>query len=174
MPRPNRCRSLTSSTPVNWACLACIATRASEDSAIAKIPPTQTCMNCHQTIKSDSPHLEAIRVSWSSGDPIRWERVHQTPDYVYFNHSVHVRRGVGCVSCHGKVNEMPVVVHEKPLSMGWCLDCHRHPEEYLRPPEEATNFAWQPPQGRSQHEYGLRLKEESRIRAPENCAGCHR
>jgi len=157
---------------LGMSCLYCHT--GVEDSAVAKIPPTQTCMNCHQAIKSDSPQLDAVRVSWSSGDPIRWVRVHQTPDYVYFNHSVHVRRGVGCVSCHGKVNEMPVVVHEKPLSMGWCLDCHRHPEEHLRPPEEATNFAWQPPHGRPRREYGLLLKEQSRIRAPEHCAGCHR
>jgi hypothetical protein len=78
------------------------------------------------------------------------------------------------VSCHGKVNEMPVVVHDKPLSMGWCLECHRHPEEHLRPPAEATNFAWQPPEGRSTVDYGRFLKDEARIRAPEHCAGCHR
>lgn len=145
-----------------------------EDSPHARIPPTQTCMNCHQAIKPDSPKLEALRVSWSSGDPVRWVRVHQTPDYVFFNHAVHVQRGVGCVSCHGKVNEMPVVVHDKPLSMGWCLDCHRHPEESLRPPNEVTNFAWRPPAGVSQREFGLVQKERSRIHAPEQCSGCHR
>ncbi len=145
-----------------------------EESSVAKIPPTQTCINCHQAIKADSPQLEAIRVSWADGSPIRWERVHQTPDYVYFNHAVHVRRGVGCVSCHGKVNEMPVVVHEKPLSMGWCLECHRHPEEHLRPPDQATNFEWQPPQGQNQRDFGLTLKDQFGIRAPETCTGCHR
>jgi hypothetical protein len=145
-----------------------------EESSAAKIPSTQTCMNCHQTIKADSPLLEAVRVSWSSGKPIPWVRVHQTPDYVFFNHAAHVRRGVGCVSCHGAVNEMPVVVHDKPLSMGWCLDCHRRPEEHLRPLSEVTNFAWQPPEGRSKLDYGRFLKDESRIHAPEHCAGCHR
>lgn len=145
-----------------------------EDSPVAKIPATQTCMNCHLTIKKDSPLLEPLRVSWASGEPVPWVRVHRVPDYVYFNHSVHVRRGVGCVSCHGRVDEMPVVVHDQPLSMGWCLDCHRHPEGSLRPPAEATNFAWRPPQGMSPRDFGLLVKEDSKIRAPENCAGCHR
>lgn len=154
------------------SCLYCHT--GAEESSVAKIPPTQVCMNCHQAIKADSPLLDAVRMSWQGGGPVRWERVHQTPDYVYFNHAVHVRRGVGCVSCHGKVNEMPVVVHEKTLSMGWCLDCHRHPEEHLRPPDQATNFEWQPPHGRNQREYGLTLKDQFGIRAPETCAGCHR
>jgi hypothetical protein len=145
-----------------------------EESSAAKIPPTQTCMNCHQAIKPDSPQLALVRASFTTGAALRWVRVHQTPDYVYFNHAVHVRRGVGCVSCHGKVNEMPVVVHEKPLSMGWCLDCHRKPEAALRPPGEVTNFEWTPPEGRSAVDYGSFLKEQSRIHPPEHCAGCHR
>jgi hypothetical protein len=157
---------------LKMSCLYCHT--GVEESSAAKIPPTQTCMNCHQTIKADSPLLEAVRVSWSTGKPIPWVRVHQTPDYVYFNHAVHVRRGVGCVSCHGAVNEMPVVAHDQPLSMGWCLGCHRHPEEHLRPPGEVTNFAWQPPEGRSKLDYGRFLKDEARIHAPEHCAGCHR
>jgi len=145
-----------------------------EETPHARIPPTQTCMNCHQAIKADSPKLEPLRVSWAGGDPVKWVRVHQTPDFVFFNHSVHVKRGVGCVSCHGKVNEMPVVVHEKPLSMGWCLDCHRHPEEVLRPPGEVTNFDWLPPEGRTQQEFGLVQKDRSRVNAPVQCSGCHR
>ncbi len=145
-----------------------------ERGPVARVPDTQTCMNCHQTIKADSPLLEPLRVSWSTGDPVHWERVHRLPDYVGFNHAVHVRRGVGCVSCHGKINEMPVVRHEKPLSMGWCLDCHRHPEGFLRPASEVVNFDWQPPQGQSAQEFGRFLKSQSRIRPPENCAECHR
>jgi hypothetical protein len=145
-----------------------------EESSAAKIPTTQTCLNCHQAIKPDSPQLAVIRACWSSGAPVPWVRVHQTPDYVYFNHAVHVRRGVGCVSCHGKVNEMPVVVHDKPLSMGWCLDCHRRPEAHLRPPVEAANFDWKPPEGRSQLDYGTFLRDQSRINPPEDCSGCHR
>lgn len=157
---------------LGMSCLYCHT--GVELSPTSKIPPTQTCMNCHQAIKATSEQLEAVRVSWSSGAAIPWERVHRTPDYVYFNHAVHVRRGIGCVSCHGKVNEMPVVVHDKPLSMGWCLDCHRHPEEHLRPPDEATNFNWQPPEARTQLEEGRILQARSRIKAPESCTGCHR
>ncbi len=157
---------------LGMSCLYCHT--GAEESSVAKIPSTQTCMNCHQTIKPDSPLLEPVRVSWTSGDPIPWVRVHLTPDYVYFNHAVHVRRGIGCVSCHGKVNEMPVMVHEKPLSMGWCLDCHRHPEDYLRPPSEATNFGWAPPLGLAQRQFGSLIKKEARIHAPEQCSGCHR
>ena len=157
---------------LGMSCLYCHT--GVEESSVAKIPPTQTCMNCHQTIKPDSPQLAVVRASFASGKPVPWVRVHQVPDYVFFNHSAHVRRGVGCVSCHGKVNEMPVVVHEKPLSMGWCLDCHRHPDAFLRPPSEATNFVWQPPEGRSNRDYGRFLKDRSRIHPPEQCSGCHR
>ncbi len=157
---------------LGMSCLYCHT--GAEESPVAKIPPTQTCMNCHQTIKPDSPRLEAVRASWTSGKPIPWVRIHQTPDFAYFNHAVHVSRGVGCVSCHGNVNEMPVVVHDKPLSMGWCLDCHRRPEEHLRPRSEVTNFAWQPPEGRSKSDYGRFLMDESRIHPREQCSGCHR
>ena len=157
---------------LGMSCLYCHT--GAEESPHAKIPPTQTCMNCHQLIKADSPKLEIVRASWASGKPVPWVRVHQTPDYVYFNHGVHVSRGVGCVSCHGKVNEMPVVRHEQPLSMGWCLNCHRNPEEFLRPPAEVTNFSWQPPDGRLNSDYGHFLKEQSRIHPPEQCSGCHR
>jgi Cytochrome c7 and related cytochrome c len=145
-----------------------------EESPHANIPPTQTCITCHSLIKPDSPKLAVVQASWKSGNPISWERVHKTPDYVYFNHAVHVRRGIGCESCHGKINEMPVVVHDQPLSMGWCLDCHRHPENHLRPAEDATKMGWSPPEGRSQRDFGLYLKSASKIRAPEQCAGCHR
>jgi len=145
-----------------------------EESPHANIPPTQTCINCHQHIKPDSPKLAVVQASWKSGNPISWVRVHKTPDFVYFNHAVHVRRGIGCESCHGKINEMPVVVHDQPLSMRWCLDCHRHPEDHLRPVQDATKMGWNPPEGRSQHGFGLYLKDVSKIRAPEQCGGCHR
>jgi hypothetical protein len=145
-----------------------------EASPHATLPATQLCMNCHQLIKADSPQLAAVQASWKSGDPIPWVRVHKTPDYVFFNHAVHVRRGIGCESCHGNVREMPVVIHEKPLSMGWCLDCHRHPEEHLRPVSDATVMGWKPPEGRSQREFGLYLKDAYRTHAPEQCGGCHR
>jgi formate-dependent nitrite reductase cytochrome c552 subunit len=131
-------------------------------------------MNCHQTIKPASPALALVKASWETGKPIPWVRVHKTPDYVFFNHSAHVKRGVGCVSCHGKVNEMKVVVHDQPLSMGWCLDCHRQPENHLRPVAEAANLSWRPSEGRSQGDLGLYLKGEFKIQAPEQCVGCHR
>jgi hypothetical protein len=145
-----------------------------EESPVASIPSTQTCMNCHHVIKADSPKLTLVRTSVETGKPIPWVRLHKTPDYVYFNHSVHVKRGVGCVSCHGQINQMPVVVHEKPLSMGWCLDCHRHPEHELRPVAEVADPGWRPTDGRNQRDSGLALKDEYKVDAPEQCAGCHR
>ena len=145
-----------------------------EESSVAKVPATQTCMNCHRAIKTESPKLELVRASMETGRPVPWIRVHKLPDFVFFNHAAHVKRGVGCVSCHGKVNEMPVVVHDQPLSMGWCLDCHREPENYLRPVTEATNLAWRPSEGTNQRDLGLHLKERYKIQAPEQCVGCHR
>jgi hypothetical protein len=145
-----------------------------EESSVAKIPPSQTCMNCHQAIKADSPKIAAVKTSFETGKPIPWIRVHKTPDYVFFNHAVHVRRGVGCVSCHGKVDQMPRMVHDQTLSMGWCLDCHREPENHLRPTAEVANLAWRPAEGQNQHDLGLYLKDQSKIQAPEQCAGCHR
>ncbi len=145
-----------------------------EESPHANIPTTQTCMTCHQQIKSDTAAMAVVRASWKSGDPIAWVRVHKTPDYVFFNHAVHVRRGIGCESCHGKINEMSVVVHDQPLSMGWCLDCHRHSENHLRPVEEVTRINWNAPEGTSREKFGLSLKAASQVHPPENCGACHR
>jgi hypothetical protein len=158
---------------LGMSCLYCHANV--DQSPHATVPPTQTCMNCHRVVKADSPQLAVVRASMQTGDPIPWKRVHKVPDFVSFDHAAHVRRGVGCVSCHGKVNEMPVVVHDQPLSMGWCLNCHRNPENQLRPQSEITNLDldWHPPQGQSQREYGLLLQEQLRIKAPKECAGCH-
>jgi hypothetical protein len=152
-----------------------------EVAAHSNVPTTQVCMNCHQQIQKDSPKLQAVRDSWQTGRPIEWVQVHKTPDYVYFNHSAHVNRGVSCVSCHGKVNEMPVVYHSQPLSMAWCLDCHRHPENALRPVDQVTNLDWVPPvkpgqtPAEAQVAQGLELKKAWNINPPDgNCAGCHR
>jgi hypothetical protein len=145
-----------------------------EDSPHANVPATGTCMNCHSLVAAKSPLLAAVRSSWSDGDAVPWERVHRVPDYVYFNHSVHVRRGVGCVSCHGRVDEMPVVVHAKTLSMGWCLGCHRHPEEVLRPSEAITAMDWVPDKGRTQLALGEDLKAQGQVKPPQNCGACHR
>jgi hypothetical protein len=145
-----------------------------ERSPHASVPSTQTCMSCHTQIKADSPLLSPARESWASGDPLEWKRIHKVPDYAYFNHALHINRGVGCVSCHGQVNEMKVVYHAKPLSMGWCLECHRKPEAYLRPAAEAVNMSWTPPADQTQIEVGRQLVEQLHIRPGQNCQGCHR
>lgn len=143
-----------------------------ERSPVANIPPTQVCMNCHHVIKRDSKQLEPIRQSMSSGQPMRWIRVHNLPDYAYFHHAAHVRAGVGCQSCHGRIDEMDVVMQVEPLSMSWCLDCHRHPDPHLRPTEEVTNMEYIPP--RDQAALAVRLKQEKRLDPPVDCSGCHR
>lgn len=149
-----------------------------EDSSFANIPPTRICMNCHNQIWSDSPMLEPVRESWRTGTPLEWVRVHDLPDFVYFDHSIHVDRGVGCVTCHGRVDDMPLTWKEKPLFMKWCLDCHRAPEQFVRPREEVTNmdFAWAP--GTDREEEGRRLVEAYGIdtsnRRLTDCWVCHR
>ncbi len=146
-----------------------------EQSAFAGIPPTRTCMNCHSQIFAASPYLEPIRESFRTGKPIEWTRVHKLPEFVYFNHSIHVNKGVGCASCHGQVNLMPLVRQVASLQMEWCLDCHRHPERALRPREQVFNMQWQPPA--DQLEQGRRLSREYNIRSVEeltSCSTCHR
>lgn len=140
-----------------------------EESQEAMVPPTQTCMGCHAVVRADSPMLEELRESWETGMPVEWVRVHKLPEHAYFDHSVHVAVGVGCVSCHGRVDQMEVVELAEPISMQWCLDCHRDPAPFLRPPSEVTNMDWapQPPD----EELLARLNE---IRPPEHCSGCHR
>ncbi|MEM7385455.1 MAG: cytochrome c3 family protein [Verrucomicrobiota bacterium] len=115
-----------------------------DKSSHSNIPSSETCMNCHKLVKATSPKLEPIRKSYATGEPVEWVRIHKAPDYVYFNHAVHVNRGVSCVSCHGKVNEMEVVNHAESHSMGWCLSCHRSPEKHLRPLDEVYNLDWKP------------------------------
>ncbi len=146
-----------------------------EQSPHSNVPSTQTCMNCHlQNVKINSPLLAEARESWKSGDPIEWIRIHKVPEYAYFNHAVHINRGVSCVSCHGKVNEMTVVWHDQPLSMGWCLQCHRNPEDYVRPREQVVNLDWTPPEGTTQQEIGEELVQIAKINPPQTCGGCHR
>jgi hypothetical protein len=143
-----------------------------ETSAVANVPPTQTCMNCHSLIRTDSKQLAPIRESFDSGRPMRWVRVHNLPDYAYFNHAAHVRAGVGCVSCHGKIHEMEVVMQVEPLSMGWCLSCHRNPAPHLRPTDEVTNMEWVP--AADHHEFAQRAIREKGLQPPVDCSGCHR
>ena len=143
-----------------------------ERSAYAAIPPTQTCMNCHQLVKADSPFLEPVRESWKTGRPVQWQRVHILPDYAFFNHSVHVAAGVGCVSCHGRIDQMEKVTQDQPLSMSWCLSCHRNPEPFLRPVAEVTNMEWDAKAAKY-----LASADPARKRQPqppEHCSGCHR
>jgi hypothetical protein len=143
-----------------------------EVSAVSNIPPTQVCMNCHTLIKRDSELLAPIRESMATGTPMRWVRVHNLPDYAFFNHSIHFNAGVGCVSCHGKIHEMEVVMQAEPLSMGWCLDCHRNPEPHLRPKDEVTNMEWSP--SRDHAEFARAAMEERGLAPPADCTGCHR
>ncbi len=145
-----------------------------DQSPHSNVPATQTCMNCHTRVKTQSPQLAAVRDSWESGEPVRWNQVHRVPDYAYFNHAVHVNRGVSCQSCHGKVNEMKVVHHDQPLSMSWCLDCHHNPAPHLRPQEEIYNLDWEPAGGETRLEIGQRLQQELQINPPETCQACHR
>jgi len=143
-----------------------------EDTAHAAIPPTQTCMNCHKMVRANSEKLIPVLESYSTGMPVGWIRVHDLPDYVYFNHSAHVRRGVGCVACHGRIDTMEVVTQVKSLSMGWCLECHRNPEQHLRPVEFVTQLDWVPVE--DQLVLGQRLRETHNINPPQDCYTCHR
>jgi len=145
-----------------------------EQAAHAAIPATGTCMNCHQAIHTKSDKLEPVRHSWATDAPVEWVKVHDLPDYVYFNHSAHVTRGVGCVTCHGRVDQMEEVFQKEPLSMSWCLQCHRAPEKNLRPPEEVTNMNWVPPDGADPVEYGTMLREKNHLNPSTDCSTCHR
>ena len=169
-----------------------------EVAAHSNLPNTQTCMACHQQVQKENPKLEPIRASWKTGEPVPWVQIHRTPDYVFYNHAAHVNRGISCASCHGQVNEMEVVYHDKPHSMAWCLECHRNPENHLRPVEDVYNLNWNPKDVKpaefvakygqpkdakddwaqkhqlTQQEIGQTLKERWNIQPPLNCQGCHR
>src|SRR5580692_8975018 len=116
-----------------------------EKSSYAGIPPTKTCRNCHSQIWTDAQLLQPVRDSWATGQSIQWIKVHDLPDYVYFNHEIHVNKGIGCASCHGRVDEMPLMYEENSLQMEWCLNCHRNPVKNLRPTSEIYNMAWEGP-----------------------------
>ena len=143
-----------------------------EDSAFAGIPPTKTCMNCHSEIFANSPFLEPVRSSLRNDTAIRWTRVHDLPDFVYFNHSIHVNKGVGCTTCHGQVDRMPLMYQEKSLQMEWCLECHRQPEQFVRPREAVFRVDYQPPA--NQQELGSRLVTDYQIQKLTSCSTCHR
>ena len=148
------------------------------ESPQATVPTSQTCMNCHNpakaNVKGNSPLLAPVRESFLLGKPVAWKRVHKLPEFAYFNHAVHVNKGVSCVECHGKVNEMKVVRHDQPLSMGWCLKCHDDPTKALRPVGEVTNLNWSPPEGMTKEDIGRAIQKALQVKAPSNCQSCHR
>ena len=123
-----------------------------DQSSFANIPPTKTCMNCHSQIWVTSPYLEPVRSSWRTGESIQWTRVNNLPDFVYFNHSIHVKKGIGCETCHGRLDQMPGIYQAQSLQMEWCLNCHRHPEQYVRPREAVVTMGYVP--AKSQAELG--------------------
>ena len=147
-----------------------------ETSSFAGIPPTATCMNCHKQIWANTEMLRPVRDSWATRQPLEWTRVHDLPDFVYFNHSIHVHQGIGCQTCHGEVDAMPLVYQNASLQMRWCLECHRNPEDFVRPREEVFNMDWSPAsRGTSQSELGPRLVAEYGIPSRnDNCSICHR
>ncbi len=146
-----------------------------EQSHYAGIPPTKTCMTCHSQIWNEAPMLEAVRASYRDDSSLAWVRVHDLPDYVYFNHSIHVNKGIGCASCHGRVDQMPLMRKAETLQMSWCMDCHWHPEMNLRPKSEVTNMTWEPPADPEEHlAMAKELAEEYNVKSKVSCSVCHR
>jgi hypothetical protein len=138
----------------------------------AGIPSTEACLNCHSQVWNKSPLLDLVRASWFSGQAIPWVRVHRLPGFVYFNHAIHVNKGVGCVECHGRVDQMAAIEQVAPLNMGWCLDCHRNPYPYLRPLEEVTSMTWTGPEDREA--FGRELAKKYDVKPRTSCYTCHR
>jgi hypothetical protein len=156
-----------------------------ENANHSNLPSASTCWNCHSQVKPDSPMLAPVKAAIESGRPIEWVQIHETPDYVFFNHAAHVNSGISCVACHGRVDQMEVVWHAEPHSMSWCLDCHRNPENFLRPVEQVTNLAWTAddhpevvidgkPKKLTQKELGEMLLSQWQVAPPESCGACHR
>jgi hypothetical protein len=143
-----------------------------DNSQHAMVPPTKTCMNCHSQIWINSSTLQPVRDSYQTNESIRWTKVNDLPDYVYFNHSIHIKKGVGCETCHGRVDTMPLMYQQASLQMRWCLDCHRNPEKYVRPRELVTKMGYEPAE--PQEVIGARLVKEYNIQKLETCWTCHR
>jgi cytochrome c7-like protein len=138
----------------------------------AGIPPTELCLNCHSQVWNKSALLDLVRASWFQDRPVPWIRVHKLPDFVYFNHAIHVNKGIGCVTCHGRVDQMAAVEQVQPLTMGWCLDCHRDPVPYIRPKDQVTNMEWVP-EG-DPVALGRELARKYDVKTRTNCTTCHR
>jgi hypothetical protein len=143
-----------------------------ETAASAGIPSTELCLNCHSQVWNKSPLLDLVRASYFTDQPLPWVRVHRLPDFVYFDHSIHVKKGVGCVECHGRVDQMAAIEQDQPLTMGWCLDCHRDPYAHLRPPAEVTSMTWQPDGDPAAA--GRALAKENDVHPRTSCYTCHR
>ena len=143
-----------------------------ETSSFAGIPPTKTCMNCHSQIWQSAPILEPVRASYREDRPMQWIRVHDLPDFVYFNHSIHVKKGMGCETCHGRVDQMPLMKQQNSLQMEWCINCHRNPQDYVRPREEVFTMGYRPQ--KAQSELGRELIAKYNIKPSTDCSTCHR
>ena len=143
-----------------------------ENSSFAGIPPTKTCMNCHSQIWTNAELLEPVRASYRSGQSLQWTRVNQLPDFVYFSHSIHINKGIGCNTCHGPVDQMPLMYQQESLQMEWCLECHRNPERFVRPREDVFRVDYVPPA--DQVALGTRLVAAYRIQRLTSCSTCHR
>lgn len=143
-----------------------------EDGRYAGIPSSKVCMTCHSLIWTDAGLLEPMRESFRTNEPVRWTRVHDLPDFVYFDHSVHIAKGIGCSSCHGPVDTMPLVYKQETLTMGWCLSCHKDPTPNVRDREDITNMAWMPRDVTEEHR--AELCERNDVRSLTNCSVCHR
>jgi hypothetical protein len=145
-----------------------------EKAGFAAVPPTQVCMNCHSKVKTDSQKLLAVRESFAKDAAIPWVKIHRLPDFVFFNHSAHVTAGVGCSSCHGRIDQMPRVAQKEPLSMSWCLDCHRNPGPALRPADKVTEMAWKPSPELALSSAPAMAATGREVHPPTHCSGCHR
>lgn len=145
-----------------------------EKSWFSNIPAASTCMNCHSQVLKDDPRLALVRESAATGKPIQWIQIHKLPDFAYFNHSVHINRGVSCVECHGRIDQMDEVYHAKPFSMSFCLECHRHPELKLRDLNKITDLAWQPQSEAGQIQDGKKKMQEWKVESLQTCSACHR
>jgi hypothetical protein len=143
-----------------------------ETSSFAGLPPTETCMTCHSQIWTTASATAPIRESWQTGKSIEWVRVHDLPDFVYFNHSIHINKGIGCSTCHGRVDEMPLTYKVNTLNMNWCVNCHRQPERFIRPRSEVFNIAYEYPA--NQLELGKKLVSEYHVQSLTDCVTCHR
>jgi hypothetical protein len=145
----------------------------------SNIPASSVCMNCHTVVLKDDPKLALVRESYATGKPIPWIQIHKLPDYVYFNHSVHVNRGISCVECHGQINKMDEVYQAKPLSMSFCLDCHRNPAAHLRPADKITDLDWKwsanPAEAAEMQKLnGQKFAHDWKVESLQNCSACHR